>query len=192
MSQRPSSLTYRSGRFVARLLISKLPQDRLYHNLHHTINVIQGVLVIGRAEDINPEDMENLLLAGWFHDTGHVKIYEGHEWASADIARTYLTEQGFLKERIDVVERCILATQMPQEPSDLLEQIICDADMYHLAMPTYEQTQELLREEWSMVLGKEYTDEAWDAENRKFLKDHQYFTKYGREVLQPMKEIYCF
>lgn len=192
MPQRPSSLSYRAGRYVARLLITELPRDRLYHNLHHTINVLQGVLVIGRAEDVSPEEMEILQLAAWFHDSGHVKIYHGHELASVDIARKYLASQGFSASGIDTVERCILATQMPQEPADLLEKIICDADMYHLAMPTYEQAQELLREEWSLVLGKVYTDEKWDAENRKFLQDHHYFTKYGRETLQPMKDIYCF
>ncbi|WP_090173172.1 HD domain-containing protein [Neolewinella agarilytica] len=192
MTQRPSSLSYRAGRYVARLLITELPRDRLYHNLHHTINVLQGVLVIGRAEGVSPEEMEILQLAAWFHDCGHVKIYSGHELASMDIARKYLLTQDFPDAKITTVERCILATQMPQEPTDLLEEIICDADMYHLALPTYEQSQELLREEWNLVLGKAYTDEAWESENRKFLKDHHYFTTYGREVLQPMKDIYCF
>ncbi|MBC6995407.1 HD domain-containing protein [Neolewinella lacunae] len=190
MASSVDNITYLTGRYVARLLISKLPADRLYHNLHHTINVVQGVINIGNAEKVSEPEMETLLLAAWFHDVGHIKTYEGHEVASAEIARDFLLRHDYPAERMAAVARCILATTMPQRPESHLEEIICDADMYHLSLVTYEHAQELLREEWSRVLGKVSSDEDWERENQEFLHQHHYFTHYGQTVLQPRKEKY--
>ncbi len=190
MASSVDNITYLTGRYVARLLISKLPANRLYHNLHHTINVVQGVINIGNAEKVSELDMETLLLAAWFHDVGHINTYEGHEVAGAEIARDFLQRQGYPAERMAAVARCILATTMPQRPASPLEEIICDADMYHLSLVTYEHAQELLREEWSRVLGKVSSDEDWERENQEFLQQHHYFTHYGQTVLQPRKEKY--
>ena len=79
---------------------------------------------------------------------------------------------------------------MPQSPKNNLEEILCDADMFHLSHPTYEQSQVLLREEWWLTLGHERTDQEWELENDTFLLEHTYFTRYGKEELQCRKDIY--
>ncbi len=192
MSVRPTSIVYHAGRYVAKVLIEELPTDRYYHNLHHTINVVQGVIAIGQAERVTAEELECLLLAAWFHDIGHVETYVGHEAAGARIATAFLEDHDFPPEKTELVANCILATRMPQQPANKLEEIICDADMFHLSLPTYEQSQELLRAEWQKVLGKKSTDEEWRQENSNFLNQHTYFTAYGKKTLQDKKERYCY
>ncbi len=187
---RTPTITHRAGHYVSRLLISRLASDLLYHNLHHTLDVVHGVLAIGGAEAVSLEEMEVLILAAWFHDTGLTVRYLGHEAVSAEIARAFLLTEDYSAEKIAVVEGCILATQMPQHPRTQPQEILCDADLYHLAHPTYAHSQELLREEWKRILSKAYTDEQWHEENEAFLRAHQYFTRYGRTVLQPLKERY--
>ena len=189
MRKHRKSIVYRAGCYVVQLLREELPADRVFHNVHHTINVVQGVVDIGRAEQLSEEDMEILMLAAWFHDTGHVHTYAGHEERSIELARDWLRGQSYPESKIEEVVRCIHATTMPQQPTDLLEQVICDADLYHLSFPTYDHYQELLREEWRLLLGIEMTDEEWHASNDDFLSRHHYWTDFGRERLEGRKMV---
>ncbi len=188
MKKHRESIVYRAGNYVVRLLRSELPADRLFHNVHHTINVVQGVVDIGRAEQVTPLEMEILMLAAWFHDTGHIETYARHEQVSEQLAAEWLEEQAYPPAQIREVLRCIRATTMPQQPADKMEQIICDADLYHLSFPTYDHFQELLREEWKLLLGIEMTDEEWRASNDAFLRQHHYWTAYGRTHLEARKD----
>ncbi len=183
------TILYRAGHYVTRLLIQDLPQDRVFHNLHHTINVMQGAHKIGKAEGLNEAQLEIVMLAAWFHDTGHVRTYTGHEQVSMEIARHWLEGEHYPAERIEAVLRCIEVTTMPQQPADTLESVMCDADLYHLSFNTYDHYQEMLREEWRRELGIEVSDEDWNRQNAAFLNAHHYFTAYGREHLECRKSV---
>lgn len=187
MGKHRESIVYRAGSYVVRLLREQLPADRVFHNVHHTINVVQGVVDIGREENVSPGEQEVLMLAAWFHDAGHVCAYAGHEEESIRLATDWLRSQHYPEAKIAEVERCIRATTMPQQPNDKLERIICDADLYHLSFPTYDHYQELLREEWKLLLGIEMTDDEWRASNDNFLRRHHYWTDYGRNLLEGRK-----
>ncbi|WP_052333910.1 HD domain-containing protein [Neolewinella persica] len=187
MKKHRESIVYRAGNYVVRLLREQLPANRVFHNVHHTINVVQGVVDIGREEKLGAEDMEILMLAAWFHDTGHVYTYAGHEDRSIMLAQEWLRGQAYPEARTAEVVRCIRATTMPQQPTDLLEMVICDADLYHLSFPTYDHYQELLREEWKLLLGIDMTDEEWRNSNDAFLRNHHYWTEFGQERLEGRK-----
>ena len=183
------TILYRAGRYVTHLLIRQLPKDRVFHNLHHTINVMQGALKIGKAEGLSEEELEVVMLAAWFHDTGHIKTYTGHELVSMDIAREWLQGEGYPEDRTQQVLRCIEVTTMPQRPQTTMEAVMCDADLYHLSFNTYDHYQEMLREEWRRELGIEVSDEDWNEQNAAFLNSHSYFTNYGKEVLECRKSV---
>jgi predicted metal-dependent HD superfamily phosphohydrolase len=187
MKKHRESIVYRAGSHVVRLLREQLPADRVFHNVHHTINVVQGVVDIGREEQLGPEDMEILMLAAWFHDTGYVYTYADHEERSIELAQEWLRGQAYPENRMEEILRCIRATTMPQQPTNKLEQVICDADLYHLSFATYDHYQELLREEWNLLLGIEMTDAEWRESNDTFLRNHHYWTDFGREYLEDRK-----
>lgn len=189
MKSHRKELYYRAGRYVTRLLLDKLPKECVFHNVQHTFNVVRGVRAIGKAEGLKEKDLEILILAAWFHDTGHVIAYQGHELMSTKIARDFLKENDYPKTKISEVESCILATTMPQNPKNHLEKIMCDADLYHLSFSSYDHYQQLLREEWKNMLNKEFTDEEWQEQNDDFLQTHRYFTDYGVAKLEPKKWI---
>ena len=81
------SITFLAGLHIARLFADKLSSDLLFHNFHHTTNVIRGVKDICKQLAIHPEQKEILLLAAWFHDSGHVVKYIGHEEESQKLAK---------------------------------------------------------------------------------------------------------
>lgn len=184
------TILYRAGRYVTQLLIRELPPDRVFHNLHHTINVVQGASKIGKAEGLSTDELEIVMLAAWFHDTGHIRTYTGHELVSIEIARNWLTTAEYPDEKLAEVLRCIEVTTMPQHPLTSIEAVMCDADLYHLSFNTYDHYQEMLREEWRREMGIEVSDIDWNRQNLAFLQSHKYFTSFGKDKLECRKSVF--
>ena len=72
--------------YVFNLFKNQLSPEVVYHNFEHTQDVVLHANKIGLAEKITEEDLELLLIACWFHDTGFVEDYEKHEEKSKTIA----------------------------------------------------------------------------------------------------------
>lgn len=187
MSSKKESIQFLAGSYITRLMAKQLPPNLLFHNFHHTANVVRGVQIIGKRSNLTAEQLEILVIAAWFHDSGHIHTYKGHELESQKLATAFLEKKGYPNEKLVQVLDCIAATTMPQRPKNMLEKVICDADLYHLSLEEYPHLQHQLREEWERVLDKKYTEEAWQAENLTFLQNHQYFTDYGQQALQKRK-----
>lgn len=181
------NIVLRASVYVAQLLLEKQPKSRVFHNLHHTLTVLEGAGKISRKENVSKEELEIVLLAAAFHDSGHVECYKGHEAVSQRIAKKWLTEQNYSKANIKLVLGCIAVTELPQRPKNLLEEILCDADLIHLSYGSYPIFQELLRAKWETELGLVYSNEDWIASNNKFLESHKYHTNYGKTVLEQNK-----
>lgn len=65
--------------------------------------------------------------------------------------------------------------------------VICDADFYHFSLNDYQDYADRLKGEWEENLGLVYTDLAWDTLNLEMLSRHEYFTAYGKKILQEKK-----
>ena len=165
-----------------------LPEDRRFHNFQHTLMVVKGVRDIIAHLAISDENKEIAELAAWFHDAGHIIAYVGHEEESKKLAKAFLESQQYPAHKIKKIIETIEGTEMPQEPHDELQRILCDADLFHLAQPEYQHLAEHLRIEWRLALHKDYSKGQWKEENLSFLMRHQYFTAYGKKVLQKKKE----
>ncbi len=173
--------------FVFDLLKNELPSQVVYHNFEHTSKVVEAVNEIAIAENISKDDMEVLLLAAWFHDTGFTQGYDNHEEKSKAIAHKYLANIGVSKDKIDKISILIDVTKMPQNPTNRMEEIICDADLYHLGEDNFKEKGNLLRSEWENLCGKNITDIEWLQENVNFLGNHKYYTDYAFNKLNAQK-----
>lgn len=158
-----------------------------YHNMQHTLEVFQYARKISDYEKLSCEDKEMVSLASLFHDTGNSEIYKGHEKISAKKAHCFLSSLGYSEEKIERVKSCIVATQMPQTPSNKLEEVICDADLAHLGSNSFINCNRRLRLEWNKCFNKSFSDKEWLENNIIFLESHSYFTSYGKEILHPKK-----
>jgi hypothetical protein len=173
--------------FVFDLFKNKLPSQVVYHNFEHTSKVVEAVNEIAIGENISEDDLEVLLLAAWFHDTGFIQGYDNHEEKSKAIAHKFLIENGIAKDKIDRVFSLIGATKMPQNPTNKFEEIICDADLFHLGEENFKEKGNLLRTERENLSGKSLTDIEWLKENVNFLGNHKYFTDYAFNKLNAQK-----
>jgi predicted metal-dependent HD superfamily phosphohydrolase len=138
--------------------------------------------------ELDRQSMEVLQIAGWFHDTGYAEPGEGHEERSARIARAFLANEGYPAELTERVIRCIGATRLPQEPTNLEQQVLCDADVHHAGTGEFFPRGDLLREEVELRDGIRYDDAGWLEVNLEFLYQHPFHTPYARQQFGPGRE----
>ena len=175
--------------YVFHVFKDKLSPDYIYHNFNHTLRVVNNAVIIAKAEGISAEDTEMVVLAAWFHDVGYIDGPDKHEKRSAQIAQEHLLKKGYPEDKAATVAKLIRVTEMGVEPETQLEKIIKDADCSHFADDNYALLSELLREEWKLTQERTFTDLEWAKGNRKMLlMHHRFFTEYGKEKLQPLKE----
>ncbi len=174
--------------YAKNLLKDKLSSAYTYHNLDHTIQVVDKIKILAKEENISPKDTENLLLAGWFHDLGYVDNADNHEEESRKIASDFLKQHQFSEERIAKIGELILATDKFYKPKNHLEEVIKDADLYHLASDDYFRICENLRQEIKEVHHQKLSKQQWSELNIVFFSKHQFYTKYAKENWQPIKE----
>lgn len=177
-----------SEAYVSKLLREQLTPDHRYHNLPHTLSVLAAERRIATYLALPAEDREILDLAALFHDTGFIRVYDGHEQESANIAADFLRMHGYPEEKIQHICDCILATQPERTPNTLLEAILRDADLNNLARTDYTAALRNLRHEWMVFNGKEYSDEDWMELNSRFLKSHRYHTDAARTLFGPQRD----
>ena len=146
-----------------------------YHNIMHTLDVLEQAEVLAKQEKVT--DKHDLLLlktAAVFHDSGFLFVYKGHEEKGCEIASDSLRNV-FSEEDIKKVCGMIMATKIPQSPKTLLEQIICDADLDYLGRDDFEPISQTLYKEF-IIFKIIPEDIIWDHVQIKFFESHHYFT----------------
>lgn len=157
-----------------------------YHNLEHTLRVVTRTTEIGEHYVLNEEEVFILFTAAWFHDTGQLLGPQaGHEEVSVRIVKAFFAlHQLVPAPAAEAVEQCILATKFGSKPSNLLQEIICDADTYHLGTDDFRITDELMRQETILRGGN---DDNWRERTSGLLLHHTFFTDYCRQKLDKGK-----
>ena len=182
-----NQLLQEASEHVADLLKNQLGNNYLYHNFSHTLSVVEAAREIGAASGLNGEEMELVELAAWFHDVGYVDGSAGHEERSADMAAEFLARRAYPAEKIDSVRSLILVTKYPPFPQTMMEKVLCDADLHHVGLDTYLDSNDLLRVEWEHAAQERYDDVEWMKKSVNFLMEHQFFTDYAIARYQPNK-----
>jgi uncharacterized protein len=177
------NLPDKAQQYVENTVFSKLSPQLLFHNYEHTSQVVRAAAEIGRHEKLGKEEMEMVIIAAWFHDCGYLYTYTGHEAKSVILVQHFLKEMGVGVEKTRIICGCIQATRLPQQPGNLLQKVICDADFYHRSQTCFHQRSLLLREEWQLQLNLAFSDWQWYFQNVEFMVQHTYFTHYSQTVL---------
>jgi len=158
--------------------LQQLSPTLYYHGLHHTLDVVAQAESLADAEGITDAAQRAVLrTAAFFHDTGFLTTYQGHEKAGCALAHQVLPEMGYTATQIDSICKLIMATQMPQAPGDShLVQILCDADLDYLGRPDFLPISNTLLQELQ-ARGKMQDLRAWQELQVRFLSEHRYWTR---------------
>ncbi|GAB3904277.1 Pycsar system effector family protein [Mucilaginibacter boryungensis] len=161
--------------------------ELLYHDLKHTKNVVATATRIANHYQLSDEDFFIVITAAWFHDTGYFTDKANHEARSAELAAEFLKEKTG-QEVIDKITGCIIATTMPQKPNGLLQEILCDADLFHLGTDKFIGRSKQLRKEFEKFKHADIDRQQWRQKNIELLENHRYFTDYAQLLLSDQQE----
>ena len=154
-----------------------LPLDGLYyHHYEHALSVMERSIYLATVEGCSPEEIEMLAIAALFHDTGFVIQYDNNEIIGAKIAQNYLRTILYKEEKIKTIEHIILATAPDQEPQNLLEKIIKDADMDNLGRDDFFDIAEKLKKEREMIKNIKIKDPDWHHAALDVIQGHKFYT----------------
>ena len=155
-----------------------------YHGWMHTKTVYDTVCHLGWLEDIEECSFGRLKRAALYHETGFTTgKAENHEYEGTIIARKELPFYGV--HELDINEICslIMTTVPGNEPIDIVESIMIDADYGYLGMDYYPYVEELLRRERGIV------HSVWKKQQITFLENHRFHTASARKLFDRQKEI---
>ena len=165
-----------------------LPGHLFYHNVKHTVDVVTEVELIGWGEGCSDEEILLLKTAGLFHDVGHTIAYDNHEFYGTQIAKEMLPEFNYTTDQIDRICSLIMSTKLPPNPTNLLENIICDSDLDYLGRSDFIPVSNTLYEELK-ARDKMGSLNDWNKIQVKFISGHQYFTKTARSLREVNKQL---
>src|SRR6056297_1106109 len=168
-------------------LEKELPEYLYYHNVKHTIDVINQAELIGYGEGVDDEAILLLKTAALFHDAGHIIGYNNHEYYGAEMAKEYLPKFSYNQDQIDKITDLIMATQIPPSPEDLLEKIMCDADLDYLGRSDFIPVSNTLYKEMKEQ-NKIGSLNDWNNLQLKFISGHQYFTETALNLREVNKQ----
>ncbi|NIJ53141.1 Pycsar system effector family protein [Dyadobacter arcticus] len=168
---------------------AKVLSQLIYHNLIHTESVVGNAVKIANHYQLDDRETFIVVTSAWFHDAGYISGESaGHEQRGAEMAAEFLRQDGIDESVVNEVKGCIVATVWPQSPNGLLQQIVCDADLFHLGLPEFMDWNKLVRKEAEQRLGKKIDKSEWRKSTIKLLESHTYQTDYCRNLLDKQKK----
>ena len=170
-------------------LEAELPKELTYHSIHHVYDVCDAAIRIAESEGIGGDDLTLIKTAAMYHDSGFIIQSKNHEEISCDIAADALPQFGYTKEQINIICGMIRATKIPQQPQNLMEQIISDADLDYLGRDDFYSIGDTLFTELRFY-GFIKTREEWDKVQVNFLQQHHFFTNTAKATRQKKKQAY--
>ncbi len=159
-----------------------------YHNLKHTDAVVIAATKIANHYQLDDKSFFVVLCAAWFHDIGYYASSSDHEEKGADMALTFLREHSVDEAIGAEVRSCILSTRVPQNPSNLNEQIICDADLFHFGTDDFKENNKRMRKEHEALHHVKMDKSEWRKSTIKLFEQHHFHTDFCRLLLSDKKE----
>jgi ligand-binding sensor domain-containing protein/class 3 adenylate cyclase/predicted metal-dependent HD superfamily phosphohydrolase len=177
---------YKAERHIMRVLEKGLSDKLHYHSISHTRDVVKAVERIALMEGVTDEGLFLLKSAATYHDAGFVEQYDKNEPVGARMAEEILPKYGYTEQHIAKIKELIFVTQIPHQPKNKLEEIMCDADLDYLGREDFHEIADKLRRELRDH-GKISSDRKWDEIQIVFLEQHKYFTETSIKTRQDKK-----
>ena len=170
------------------LLLSPL-NKHYYHSYEHAIDVMQRAIYLSEQENLSVDEIEMMALAGLFHDTGFIVMYDKNEPIWAKIASNYLKSINYDKNKIKLIEQIILATNPDYtNPKNIYEKIIKDADMDNLWRDDFQKKSNDIKKELETVKKIKIKDPEWHHSLVDLLISHKFNTDVQRKERDKKKQ----
>ena len=102
------------------------------------------------------------------------------------MAREFLPQFGLSDDQITLITNMILATRIPQTPTNKLDKVLCDADLDYLGREDFYEIGGRLLEELK-AQGVVETEREWNLVQKTFLESHRYHTQFSKDTREQKK-----
>jgi CheY-like chemotaxis protein/class 3 adenylate cyclase/predicted metal-dependent HD superfamily phosphohydrolase len=163
-------------------LAKELPAELTYHSPAHTRDeVLPAAQRLAAMIGVPEADVHLLETAAAYHDLGYTRQRQEHERMGSELTAEVLPRFGFSPAQIAAIQGMIMATQLPQSPRTLLEEILADADLDVLGRDDFLERNRDLRDELA-ASGTQIGDERWYSSQLQMLRSHRYWTAAARNL----------
>lgn len=161
---------------VIQRLKENLPNQIVYHDLSHTLNVEKAAIRLAQLEGVSEDDLAVLRTAVLYHDIGFIYSHENNVPHAVNLLTKILPTFGYHTDQIQLIRGLILASSGHKKPQMLLEQIICDAENDYLGRADYYAVADKLRIELANY-GTVLSEYDWVSKQINYLENtHRYYT----------------
>jgi uncharacterized protein len=106
---------------------------------------------------------------------------------SCQLAKKELPQFNFSNKEINSICGMIMATKIPQQPHNILEKILADADLEYLSTKYFYPVSDKLFSELKHFNSK-LTEEKWNDIQINFIGNHSYHTNYCKRYKEFRKK----
>ncbi len=182
-----------------KLLKDKLPPSLHYHVVEHTYDVISETVLFACAENCSDRDLELLVIAAAYHDTGYIERYYDNEECGVAFFKEMQKkiENDLSVDEVERIATMILDTRVNpdiSEPlttcSDPLSKYLLDGDLGNLGRnDSYQKTNYLLEELRSMNPSFEITEKDFLTSTQTLLIRHKWHSEAAKMLRDAGKKI---
>jgi predicted metal-dependent HD superfamily phosphohydrolase len=173
---------------VTEMFEASQPVDLIFHNLKHTKDVVERATKMADHYKLSENDRLILFIAAWFHDTGYMFVlHDAHEEKSVQLMQAFIAPFGMDASLVKEIEACILSTRLPRNPTNLIQQILCDADTYHFGTKDFKSNNKKVYKEFQHSQKNELSKLDFDEHTLSMLGNHNFYTSYCYDLLNDGK-----
>ncbi len=159
-----------------------LPEEVVYHDISHTLNVEKALIRFANLEGIDEESILLLQTAALYHDAGFILKQKNNEEFAVKMVYEKLPLFGYNSEQLQIITTIILSTGSAKKPKTILEKLLCDADHDYLGRPDYYNVSDKLRKELSNY-GETFTEKEWVQYQLDYLiLEHRFYTDTAKNI----------
>ncbi len=156
----------------------KLP----YHNFDHALDVWSVARFYAIYYELTDEKRFIIESGALIHDVVYKVDQNDNEEKSVSFANLWLPKLGYSQAQVQRTSEIVLATKWPTHPKNLLEEIICDADIDNLGRDDFFEKSCRLLKEWQVP-----ENLSWYNKQLQLLENNQYYTSIARKMRDEAK-----
>lgn len=186
--------------YVTNIITTEFSDKLVFHDIEHTHHVVIGVKEIAKAENLNSEEKEICLIAGWMSCIGFkeletwgkikkpMDLFTNCNKCSIRISEDFLRSIDYPTDKTQKVVETLNDAGHGIEPQTKLGKILADAMTIDWASKKGKKRLELRYQELLLTdaisMGKSGFYEAL----LDYLRTHKYYSDYGKSHLSPRKD----
>src|SRR5579862_9503783 len=137
-------------------------ERRYYHNLPHTIRVIEAINQINNHYHLDEKSYFIVCSAGWMYDMEIISEASAiRELKSVQHSEDFLQNLGISGEEASEIKKCISTARMVKAADTLPEKILSDALTFYFGSTAFKEYNNLLRREIEAFTNKKIKGGEW-------------------------------